>query len=221
MVDKKMVEIISKSPLFKDIEEKELQEILNSSIIKTFEKGELVFQETDKPDGLLILLSGELMVCKDTFSGKRLIITTISSPGDMFGEVYPFIGVEQYDMYVEAKRYSKILILDVNFLTESEKIRENLLFIFAQKAYTMNRRLRVLGATGIRGKLARFIVDRQVEEKKKNIKINMSREQMADFLNVTRPSLSREMGAMIEEGILSLNGKILKVVNQEALEKWL
>lgn len=85
----------------------------------------------------------------------------------------------------------------------------------------MNRRLRVLGATGIRGKLARFIVDRQVEEKKKNIKINMSREQMADFLNVTRPSLSREMGAMIEEGILSLNGKILKVVNQEALEKWL
>lgn len=124
-------------------------------------------------------------------------------------------------MYVEAKRYSKILILDVNFLTESEKIRENLLFIFAQKAYTMNRRLRVLGATGIRGKLARFIVDRQVEEKKKNIKINMSREQMADFLNVTRPSLSREMGAMIEEGILSLNGKILKVVNQEALEKWL
>lgn len=221
MVDKKMVEIISKSPLFKDIEEKELQEILNSSIIKAFEKGELVFQDTDKPDGLLILLSGELMVCKDTFSGKRLIITTISSPGDMFGEVYPFIGVEQYDMYVEAKRYSKILILDVNFLTESEKIRENLLFIFAQKAYTMNRRLRVLGATGIRGKLARFIVDRQVEEKKKNIKINMSREQMADFLNVTRPSLSREMGAMIEEGILSLNGKILKVVNQEALEKWL
>ena len=182
MVDKKMVEIISKSPLFKDIEEKELQEILNSSIIKTFEKGELVFQDTDKPDGLLILLSGELMVCKDTFSGKRLIITTISSPGDMFGEVYPFIGVEQYDMYVEAKRYSQILILDVNFLTES---------------------------------------DRQVEEKKKNIKINMSREQMADFLNVTRPSLSREMGAMIEEGILSLNGKILKVVNQEALEKWL
>ncbi len=221
MVDKKMVEIISKSPLFKDIEEKELQEILSSSIIKAFEKGELVFQDTDKPDGLLILLSGELMVCKDTFSGKRLIITTISSPGDMFGEVYPFIGVEQYDMYVEAKRYSKILILDVNFLTESEKIRENLLFIFAQKAYTMNRRLRVLGATGIRGKLARFIVDRQVEEKKKNIKINMSREQMADFLNVTRPSLSREMGAMIEEGILSLNGKILKVVNQEALEKWL
>ena len=221
MVDKKMVEIISKSPLFKDIEEKELQEILNSSIIKAFEKGEMVFQDTDKPDGLLILLSGELMVCKDTFSGKRLIITTISSPGDMFGEVYPFIGVEQYDMYVEAKRYSKILILDVNFLTESEKIRENLLFIFAQKAYTMNRRLRVLGATGIRGKLARFIVDRQVEEKKKNIKINMSREQMADFLNVTRPSLSREMGAMIEEGILSLNGKILKVVNQEALEKWL
>ena len=52
MVDKKMVEIISKSPLFKDIEEKELQEILSSSIIKAFEKGELVFQDTDKPDGL-------------------------------------------------------------------------------------------------------------------------------------------------------------------------
>lgn len=91
MVDKKMVEIISKSPLFKDIEEKELQEILNSSIIKAFEKGELVFQDTDKPDGLLILLSGELMVCKDTFSGKRLIITTISSPGICLAKYIPLL----------------------------------------------------------------------------------------------------------------------------------
>lgn len=221
MIDEKMIDTISKSSLFKGIKGEEFKEILNSSVIKTFEKGELVFKETDRPDGLLIFLKGELLVCKDTFSGKRLIITTINSPGDMFGEVYPFVGVSQYDMYVEAQKESKILSIDVDFLTKSDGIRDNLLYIFAQKAYTMNRRLRILGASSIRGKIARFIVDMQVKQNKQDIKIQMNREKMADFLNVTRPSLSREIGSMIDEGILVLDGKKIKVVNQEALEEFI
>ncbi|MFR0078363.1 MAG: helix-turn-helix domain-containing protein [Blautia sp.] len=51
--------------------------------------------------------------------------------------------------------------------------------------------------------------------------LNLSREEMADELNVTRPSLSRELGKMQEEGILSLSRKQIQIKDQELLEEYL
>ena len=39
----------------------------------------------------------------------------------------------------------------------------------------------------------------------------MNREQMADFLGVTRPSLSRELAAMRDEGLLQMEGRSIRV----------
>ena len=94
------------------------------------------------------------------------------------------------------------------------------------------RRLRILGATGIRGKVARFIVEQQETESKENQSLPairgkgnralmMNREQMADYLSVTRPSLSREISAMAQEGIIAVDGSLLRVLDQERLEEYI
>ncbi len=51
----------------------------------------------------------------------------------------------------------------------------------------MNRRLRIVGGASIREKEARYLLDRQ---KGGNRVAVMSREDLADYLNVTRPSLA-------------------------------
>lgn len=53
------------------------------------------------------------------------------------------------------------------------------------------------------------------------VRTPLSREEMADYMNVTRPSLSRELGNMVKEGILALEGRKIVVQNQEALESYL
>lgn len=49
----------------------------------------------------------------------------------------------------------------------------------------------------------------------------MNREQMADYLSVTRPSLSREISAMAQEGIIAVDGSLLRVLDQERLEEYI
>ena len=142
MNGKKVFEALSKSTLFKGVADDEIDDVISNSTLKEYEKGEMVFCESDKPKGLLLLISGELLVARDTFSGKRLIITTILDPGDMFGEVYPFIGISRYDMYVEAQKKSQVINIGMDILGTYPKVRDNLLYIFAQKAYKMNRRRR-------------------------------------------------------------------------------
>ena len=45
----------------------------------------------------------------------------------------------------------------------------------------------------------------------------MNREQMADFLGVARPSLSRELAAMRDEGLLHMEGKKIRVSDVASL----
>lgn len=252
-MENKIKELLSKSELFNGLSYDEIDVLLKDSRngVKTINKGELVFDEGDKADKFFILLSGFLLVSQDTLSGKRLILTRIVNPGDMFGEIYPFMGASRYDMYVEAVEESIVFEMDLDvvycglnkeFDRVANILRKNLIRIFAHKAYVMNRRLRVLGAAGIRGKIARLLTQRQKDQDRMrdlgpdNDKIKRAafysgdnksivkvrpREEMADFLNVARPSLSREISAMVDEGIIKTGDGYIEILDQEALEEYL
>lgn len=49
----------------------------------------------------------------------------------------------------------------------------------------------------------------------------MTRQQMADFMATTRPSLSRELLSMEDSGLIELNGSEIKIKNREELENLL
>lgn len=64
-----------------------------------------------------------------------------------------------------------------------------------------------------------FLTERQGKDGR--VMGNLAREDMADYLNVSRPSLSRELGNMTREGILRIEGRNIVIVNQEELESYL
>ena len=49
--------------------------------------------------------------------------------------------------------------------------------------------------------------------------IPMKRHELADYLNMPRPSLSRELGLMRDEGIIEFDGSLIKIKNILILEK--
>ena len=61
----------------------------------------------------------------------------------------------------------------------------------------------------------------ECQDSEGQIHMNLSREEMADYLNITRPSLSRELGKMQEEGILELDRRQILVKDQEKMELYL
>ena len=235
-MDEQYLQIIKKSILFRNLEEKQIRMVLRNGFgtVRSCGKGERVFSETDRPDKIWFLLSGEVLVAKDSPGGKRSVLAVISNPGDMFGEIYAFRNLSEYGMYAECTRESTVLSLDICALQipvggekpelqsreEMEialKISESLLQIFAEKAFQMNRRLRILGGASLREKIARYLLDRQGQGNRVKV---MAREDMADYLNVTRPSLSREISAMIHDGILDTSGRDMIILDQEALESY-
>lgn len=226
----KIIQALSKSALCKEFAQDELLSLLeeNNTEIKKYEKGSFVFEEGDVPDRLYVLIYGLVEVSKLTFSGKKILITTIENPGDMFAEVYMFMGKSKYDMSAQAGEESLILSISSDFFENisyntnalvAEKIRKNLMGIFAMKAYNLSGKVRLLGCGSIREKISLYLIENQTPSGE--IAKNPSREELADYLNVTRPSLSRELGNMEKEGIIRLEGRKIIIVSQEKLEEYL
>ncbi|MCC6094673.1 MAG: Crp/Fnr family transcriptional regulator [Eubacterium sp.] len=223
------INIMKKSYLFQGLTEDQLQQLLDSSYLRTqqFRKGEQIFDESDKPTDIMLLIRGNLVIAQNTLSGKRMILSRITDPGDTFGEVYVFKHLPSYDMYAETLEPTAILFVNASLLSDqcdkkymqsADRMVRNQLMMFASKAYTMNRRLRILGSPSIREKIARLLIERQGSGNRVRV---MPREEMADYLNVTRPSLSREISAMVKEGIIRNEGQTLVILDQEKLEEYI
>lgn len=51
-------------------------------------------------------------------------------------------------------------------------------------------------------------------------RIQMNREQLAEFLNVSRPSMSRELSRMRDEGIIDFHLSTFKILDIEKLKSY-
>jgi len=224
-----LIPVLKKSSLAAGMSDEEVAELLASAQVhlREYPKGQIVFHEGDMPKSLYILLAGEVHILKDTFSGRRIFLSEINEPGDMFGEVYEVLK-QPYDMYVETVTPVRLLEISSDLFTleaggelsrSALKIQRNLMRIFARKAYFMHNKIKVLASGSLREKIIRFLF---IElQGKRELELTGSREFMAAYLAVTRPSLSRELSAMQREGIIAVDGKCVKVLDMERFVEYL
>ena len=153
-VNESLLYLLKQCSLAQGMSDGEVQELLASAQVRQREypRGEIIFHEGDMPKSLYILLAGEVHILKDTFSGRRIFLSEINEPGDMFGEVYEVLK-QPYDMYVEAVTPVKLLEISSDLFSfdaggemsrSALKIQRNLMRIFARKAYFMHNKIKVL-----------------------------------------------------------------------------
>ena len=217
-----MENLLKNCPLFAQMSSDEIQKVItvSRSIIKPYKKDEFIFLQSDSPSFLHVLLEGAVVIGNDSPNGKRNIVTTFSHSGELFGEVFLFLGKGSYDNYAQsAVDSTKVLQIPKSFISEENsenvKIISNMLAILAKKAYYLNKKLMIISGGNLRQKIARTLLQNIQDN---TAKLGMNREEFADFLNVARPSLSRELMKMQEERLIEVRGSKFFITNIEALK---
>lgn len=185
--------------LFLDVEDKSL--ILESSKILHFKKGESIFEMEDTPKYLYILLSGVVYVCENTLEGKRNIIAVFFERGECFGEVVLFLDTP-YPYYTLMAQEGDVLAIPKDFVLNFMSKAMNK--VLAKKAFNLSNKIGILSKTSLREKILQCL--------QTHPHMSLKRYEMADFLGVSRPALSKEILAMIKEGILFEDENHLKVL---------
>ncbi len=221
-----MIDKINNCKLFKNMNNSQIENILDcsQSVFKTYEKDEIIFNINDMPKFFYVLVSGSVSICKDTKEGNRGIICVFSNNGDIFGEVYIFMDNVKYDFYCVVNKKSVILKIpkDFFYVTCNKScdfhsiLIQNTLTILANKTFNFRKKLDIIVGGTLRQKVVKFLLE-NAEDNVVNMKMN--RSDFANYFNVARPSLSRELSKMQKENLISISKNKITIPLLSALEE--
>lgn len=175
---------------------------------RTFERSAVIFHTGDVVHELGIVLSGRVQIENINLWGSRSILSSIG-PGETFAETYAFCRAPLMVDAVSA-RESEVLFLDLDAVQDcpvcsgqwAGTIQSNLLKVFARKNLTLSQRIFCTSAKTIRGRLLTYLSAQAVQHGSSSFEIPFNRQQLADYLNLDRSALSKELGKMRQEGLL-------------------
>lgn len=206
---------IIKSPIFKDITESEISEMTASGLLhaKKFRKNSFIYHVTDVVHEIGIVASGMVTIEYIDLWGNKAIMNNIT-PGYVFAETYALTG-EPLMVDAIASETSVILFLDMNKLLDmpldngqfknthfKDTILNNLLHISIQKNLTLSNRIFCTSPKTIRERLLIYLSNESRKAGSQEFMIPFDRQQLADYLNVDRSALSKELGRMRDEGLI-------------------
>ncbi len=220
-------EVLSKSRLFFNINGQDLPNLINciKSKVCNYRRGDFAAIAGDEFTGIGIVLKGQASVIKENAAGKRIMMTMLE-PGDMFGEMIAFSGFSIWPVTVQSHKDSTIIFLaKEKILGNCERICPwhrtliyNMLRVISERALMLNKKVEYLTTKSMRGKISSYLLDQYKNAGKTSFILPMKRNELADFLNVSRPSMSREMSRMREDGIIDFCFSSIKILDIEALK---
>lgn len=206
-------DISFESALFRGIEPDEAKEMLHclGAEHKKFEKNERIFRAGDTVTELGLVLMGSILIQNDDFWGNTTVLDHVV-PGQIFAETYACTG-EPLMVDVVAAENTEVLFLNVKRVLQTcpqvcahhSKLIRNLLFLSARKNLNLSRKIFHTSSKSIRGRLLSYLSFQSTRCGSRSFTIPFNRQQLADYLNVDRSSLSNELSKMQKDGLLRVN----------------
>lgn len=206
------INLLKDSILFKGMSDEEVRTAIQNlySTVKVYEKGRTIFFAGKKTESMGMVLEGSVDIESNNVWGDRSILSEVSK-GGFFAQSYAILDDERMLINVTAKSDCKILFLRIGNLKNirtkdniwKEKFLMNLLEISAEKNLALTKRSLHLSFKTIRARVISYLLDLQYKNGTNEFDIPFNRQQMADYLNVERTALSKELGKMQKEGLIS------------------
>lgn len=221
-------EALQKCKLFEGMTLDELSAMLDClrPKIRKTGKNEIANMQGDDFDGIGVLMSGQAAVLKEDAKGNSSILGILKQ-GDIFGEMAAFVKNGKWPATIAAQTDCIFMYIPAKLITgmcenhcqSHEALNMNMLKILAGKAMLLSKKLEYLSIKSIRGKIAKFLLEQKGNNKETTFMLSMNRNEMADFLNVSRPSLSREMCRMRDEGLIDFHRSSVRIKDLERLKE--
>ncbi len=210
---------IQKAAIFSGMDETEVYEALLflHAEEKPFRKNQLIFHAGKKTNSMGLVLEGSVTIESNDLWGNRTILSHVAS-GQFFAETYALLKTEPMLVDVRANEKSRILFLNIGNLNNTfvspwqTKLIRNLLMISAQKNLVLSGRSFHTASKSIRGRVMSYLNTVSLQKKSTSFDIPFDRQQLADYLNVERSALSKELGRMQRDGIIATRKSHFEII---------
>ncbi len=204
--------ILKKNRLFQDFEDREINKMFDClhGHIHKYSRGRVVAEAGAPVEEIGIILEGSAVKFLRKPDGTLVNLGEMTV-GDMFGEVEGYTPEKAFSTSVVLAEDSTVLYISIptivkqcsNNCPHHQKLLENMLSCLAERIDIINNDAKYLKLKSMRGKISKLFYDKYLQQGTETIHLGFNRNEMAEYLNVSRPSMSREMINMKNDGIIS------------------
>ena len=211
---------IRKCYLFDGIKDEQLADaikLLNGRIKKVI-KDDYIVQLGGTIQYAGLLLKGKIESSFQNENFDQITMLTFTN-GYLFGESLVINRAKNSPVQVRAVEDCVVLFIDLEMIYAAADntsiqiiLARNLIKSLANKNLILNQKVRILSQKSLRDRI--FIYLRTLPKDKDGyVKIPFTQTALAEYLGVNRSALSRELGRMQNEGLLVIDGKRIKIID--------
>jgi CRP-like cAMP-binding protein len=203
--------LLKKTVILRGMNDNELDTALSAlkSSEKEYLKDEVILHAGSTTTTMGLVLEGSVRIESNDMWGNRTILSHVGK-GHVFAETYAMAKDEPMLVDAVANEKCKILMLRIGspgaYSQDPSlwrlKVITNILDVFMRKNLILAGRNFHTSPKSIRGRVMAYLNSVSLQEGSNEFDIPFDRQQLADYLNVERTALSKELGKMQKDGLI-------------------
>jgi CRP/FNR family transcriptional regulator len=212
-------------PLFRRVSPEDRQRIASVARLRSFERGDQIFQEGDPSEQFITILSGRVKICKHA-QGDKEIILHLFGPGEPLGAVAVY-DARPYPASAVALEPTTCLIMPrqafFSLLEQSPSIVRGLLSGLTLRLIELTGRLTELTGGHVEARFARLFLKLAGQLGRPDrggtfIALPLSRQELADLTGTTIETCIRIMSRWGKDDVLRTEKDGFTVLDRATLE---
>lgn len=201
---------------FDQLSQKELEELANISIKKSYAKDEIIFYEKDTPKSLILISKGRVKVYKSDMKLNEVILKHFT-PYSFVAEM-AVLNEIPYPATCACVEPSEIIFINLQkfkqkFLSD-QKISFSFIKSLSNKIQNLESLINLHMLLDATSKVAKYIYDNP------NVLNELKQTQIATYLQMKPETLSRVLKKLLTLRLISKDGKTFKIENKDGLKEF-
>lgn len=201
----------TKIPIFENLEEHEFLQVISSIEHRIYKKNEILFDEGSIANNIFFVNEGKVKLYKYTKEGKEQILHVLSE-GEFFGELN-LLKSSIHNFSAKSIKDCKICVISNekmrDIIVRNPHIGIKLLGSVGERLSNVENLAQNLATNDADSRVAYLLIDLLNKYGSRNlgrkeIRLPMSREDMANCVGVTRETISRKLKKFEDEGLIKI-----------------
>lgn len=202
--------------LFSALAEGRFDELAAQIVLHTYSKGEILFHRGDPATTFFFVESGQVELSLTAATGEKKILEIVG-PGRTFAEAVTFMRDVKYPVTAEALEDAEVCAVPnaayVDLLHDNPDACLRLLTDISRHLHARVAEIERLTVQNARSRLSSYLLEHIVDsnEDEATIRLELPRHVIASRLSIQPETLSRLLRSMVDEGILTIEDRVIFV----------
>jgi len=218
-----IVATLRKCRMFSDLTTSEIEAVADGCTLRTLQKDEVLFREGEKADGFYVAQTGRISIFRLTPDGREQIIC-VFEPAESFAEVV-LASVETYPASAMALESSQVILVQKahfhGLVCRKPDLALHMLASMSMHLKHLVQTLHDIKGRQIEGRLADWFLQHcPAADNAASFTLPVSKKVLAGQLGVTSETLSRTLARFKREGLISVAGPQIKILDNAGLRAY-